>query len=94
MRKYYNLKKSKGLDLKEGDKVWLLYKNFKSRQLSKKLDYIKIGLFKIVEKISEVIYRLDLLVKMKIYLVQHIAILELVYRDLVLLAYKKDIYRG
>jgi len=47
--------------------VWLLYKNFKLRQLSKKLDYIKIGLFKIVEKISEVIYRLNLLVKMKIY---------------------------
>jgi len=67
MRKYYNLKKSKGLDLKEGDKVWLLYKNFKSRQLSKKLDYVKIGLFKITEKISEVIYRLDLLVKIKIY---------------------------
>jgi len=67
MRKYYNLKKSKGLDLKGGDKVWLLYKNFKLRRLSKKLDYIKIGLFKIVEKISEVIYRLDLLAKMKIY---------------------------
>jgi len=67
MRKYYNLKKSKGLDLKEGDKVWLLYKNFKLRWLSKKLDYVKIGLFKIIKKISEVMYRLDLLVKMKIY---------------------------
>jgi len=67
IRKYYNLEKSKGLDLKEGDKVWLLYKNFKSRRLSKKLNYIKIGLFKIAEKISEVIYRLDLLAKMKIY---------------------------
>jgi len=55
--------------LKEGDKVWLLYKNFKLRQLSKKLDYVKIGLFKIVEKILEVIYRLNLLVKIKIYLV-------------------------
>jgi len=30
MKKYYNIKRSKGLDLKEGDKVWLLYKNFKS----------------------------------------------------------------
>jgi len=94
MRKYHNLKKSKGLDLKEGDKVWLLYKNFKLRQLSRKLDYIKIGLFKIIERISEVMYRLDLPVKMKIYPVQHIAILEPVYRDLVLLVYKKDIYRG
>jgi len=69
MRKYYNLKKFKGLDLKEGDKVWLLYKNFKSRRLSKKLDYVKIGLFKIIVKISEVIYRFNLLVKIKIYLV-------------------------
>ena len=30
IKKYYNAKRSKGLDLKEGDKVWLLYKNFKS----------------------------------------------------------------
>jgi len=67
IRKYYNLKKSKGLDLKEGDKVWLLYRNFKSRQLSKKLDYVKIGPFKIAEKISEVIYRLNLPTKIKIY---------------------------
>jgi len=58
------------------------------------LDYIKIGLFKIIEKILKVMYRLNLLVKMKIYLVQHIIILELAYRDLVLLVYKKDTYRG
>jgi len=31
IKKYYNLKKFEGLDLKKGDKVWLLYKNFKSR---------------------------------------------------------------
>jgi hypothetical protein len=30
MAKYYDAKRSRGLDLKEGDKVWLLYKNFKS----------------------------------------------------------------
>jgi len=62
--------------------VWLLYKNFKSRQLSKKLDYIKIGLFKIAEKILKVMYKLDLLVKMKIYLVQYIVMLEPAYRNL------------
>jgi len=94
MRKYYNFKKFEGLDLKEGDKVWLLYKNFKLRWLSKKLDYIKIKLFKIVEKILEVIYRLDLLVKIKIYLTQYIIMLELAHRDLVLLVYKEDTYRG
>ena len=47
IKRYYNLKVSKGLDLKGGDKVWLLYKNILSRQLSKKLNYIKLGLFKI-----------------------------------------------
>jgi len=30
IKRYYNTKRSKGLDLKEGDKVWLLHKNFKS----------------------------------------------------------------
>jgi len=66
---YYNKKRSRGLDLKEGDKVWLLYKNFKSWQLSKKLDYVKLGPFKILIKILEVTYKLDLLDKIKIYLV-------------------------
>jgi len=74
--------------------VWLLYKNFKLRWLSKKLDYIKIGLFKIVEKISEVMYRLNLLIKIKIYPIQYIVILEPAHRDLVLLVYKEDTYKG
>jgi len=39
-------------------------------------------------------YRLNLPVKIKIYLVQYIIILELAYRDLVLLVYKKDTYKG
>jgi len=69
MKKYYNFKRFKGPDLKEGDEVWLLHKNFKSRRLSKKLDYIKLKLFKILKKIMEVIYKLDLLKKIKIYLV-------------------------
>ena len=58
------------------------------------MDYIKIGPFKIAVKILEVMYRLDLLVKIKIYLIQYIVMLEPVYRDLVLLVYKEDTYRG
>jgi len=38
-------------------------------------------------------YRLDLPVKIKIYLVQHIVMLEPVHRDLALLVYKEDTYR-
>ena len=52
------------------------------------------GLFKIINKIIEVLYRLDLLLKIKIYLVYYIAILELVYRNHKLLVYKQDIYKG
>ena len=42
----------------------------------------------------EVNYKLDLLMKIKIYLVQYITMLEPVYREYKLLIYKVDIYRG
>ena len=52
------------------------------------------GLFKIINKVTEVIYRLDLLLKIKIHLVYYIAILELVYKNYKPLIYKQDIYKG
>ena len=58
------------------------------------LNYVKLGLFKIAAKILEVMYRLNLLAKMKIYSVQYIIMLKLVYRDIALLVYKADMYRG
>ena len=94
IKRYYNLKISKGPDLKGGNKVWLLHKNILSRRLSKKLNYIKLGPFKIKKKIIEVNYKLDLLAKIKIYLVQYIAMLEPAYREHEPLIYKTDIYRG
>ena len=39
-------------------------------------------------------YRLNLLIRMKIYPIQYIAMLELAYRNAKLLVYKVDIYRG
>jgi hypothetical protein len=57
------------------------------------LDYIKLRPFRISRKITEVNYKLDLLVKIKIYLVQHIAMLEPVYRNYKPLLYKADMYR-
>ena len=52
------------------------------------------GLFKIISKVIEVLYRLDLLLKIKIYLVHHITILELVYKNHEPLVYKQDTYKG
>ena len=69
IKRYYNLKVSKGPNLKEGNKVWLLHKNILSRQLSKKLNYVKLKPFKIKKKVIEVNYKLDLLKKIKIYLI-------------------------
>ena len=46
------------------------------------------GPFKIINKVMEVLYRLDLLLKIKIHLVYYIAMLELVYGNYKLLVYK------
>jgi len=94
IKRYYNKKRSKGPDLKKGDKVWLLYKNFKSQQLNKKLDYVKLGPFKILAKILNLIYKLDLLAKMRIYLVQYIAILKPAQRNIKPPVYKMETYKG
>ena len=42
----------------------------------------------------EVIYRLNLLLKIKIYLVYYIAMLEPVYGNYKPLVYKQDMYKG
>ena len=44
--------------------------------------------FKIINKVIKVLYRLDLLLKIKIYLIYYITILELVYKNYKLLVYK------
>jgi hypothetical protein len=46
------------------------------------------GPFKIISKVTEVLYRLDLLLKIKIHLVYYIAMLELVHENYKLLIYK------
>ena len=46
------------------------------------------------KKVIKANYKLELLVKIKIHPVQHIVILELVYREYKLLIYKADIYKG
>ena len=52
------------------------------------------GPFKIINKVIEVLYRLNLLLKIKIYLVYYIAILKPVHRNYKLLVYKQDTYKG
>jgi len=60
------------------DKVYLLTKNMKSKRLSKKLDYIKVGPFSIKKAKRLINYKLNLLADAKVYLVFYIFLLELV----------------
>ena len=46
------------------------------------------GLFKIINKVTEVIYKLDLLLKIKINPVYDITMLKLAYKNYKLLVYK------
>ena len=52
------------------------------------------GLFKIINKVIKVLYRLDLPLKIKIHSVYYITMLKLVYKNYKLLIYKQDTYKG
>ena len=55
--------------LKEGDRVYLVRKNINTKRLSDKLDYKKLGLFKIKIVKGRLNYELTLLRTINIYLV-------------------------
>ena len=76
--KYNNKKRKNRPQLKEGDKVYLLTKNIKSKRLSKKLDYVKVRPFLVKQQKGLVNYKLDLPKDTNIHLVFYILLLELV----------------
>ena len=63
-------------NLQSGDMVWLLPRNIKTTRPSKKLDYKKIGPYKILAKIGRSAYKLELPGSMKIHNTFHISLLE------------------
>jgi hypothetical protein len=77
IKEYVNKKRNIEPPLKERDKVYLLKKNIKTKQLSTKLDFKKLGLFRISERIRTVNFRLELLENSKLYLVFYVVLLEL-----------------
>ena len=56
--------------------VYLATKNIIIKKLSKKLDYKYLGLYKITKRISKNNYQLDLLFKVRIYLIFYISLLK------------------
>src|SRR5947209_18996881 len=72
---YYN-KTHESLSYKVEDEIYLSTKNLKTKRKSKKLDYKRIGLFKILEKIGSSAYRLELSESYRIHSVFHVNLLE------------------
>ena len=61
--------------------VYLIRKNIKTKRPSDKLDYKKLGLFRVEERIADINYRLRLPQKIRIYPVFYISILEPFYGE-------------
>lgn len=77
MSKYANKRRIEGLTFKRGDIVYLIRRNNKTKRPSNKLDFKKLGLFKIEKQILITNYQLKLLLTIRIHLVFHISLLEL-----------------
>jgi len=75
-KEYYTLRRKPDPNLKSGDMVWLLPRNIKTTRPSQKLDYKKIGLFKILARIGTSAYKLALPPSMAIHNTFHISLLE------------------
>jgi hypothetical protein len=73
---YYNRKRLRGPTLQEGDPVYLLRKNIKTKRLSTKLDHTKLDLYKIRKVLGPLTYELKLPQSMRIHLVFYISLLE------------------
>jgi len=64
------------LKLEVGDEVWLLRHNIKTTHSSTKLDFKRLGKFRILQKVSSHSYKLDLPASMKAHPVFHVSLLE------------------
>jgi hypothetical protein len=80
--KFYNRKVKTHLDLADqplysvGDKVWLNSRDITTSRPAKKLDHKLLGPFEIIEKISDLAYRLDLPATMDVNNTFHVSKLE------------------
>ncbi len=77
MKRYYDKTRLEGPCLGRGDKVYLISRNLRTKRPSQKLDFRKIGPFKIIDKILDNNYRLTLPTSIRVRInVFYVALLE------------------
>ena len=76
LAEYANKHRSQEPSQKKGDKVYFLQKNIKTKQLSSKLDYKIVRLYKIKRKVLNVNYKLELLKGSRIHLIFYVLLLK------------------
>ena len=82
IREYYDKYRLKGPRLKEGDKVFLLTWNLKIKRTSKKLDFKKVGPFKIIKKVITLNYELILPSSIRLRTnIFYVSLLKLAYKN-------------
>jgi len=74
--RYYNAK-HKRIEFAVGNQVWLLSPNIQTERPSKKLDWKRLGPYKVTQCLGVQAYRLELPASMKIHPLFHISLLEL-----------------
>ena len=76
-----NVKRKKHPSFQVGDKVWVLRCNIKTNRPCDKLDYRRIGPFRIEKQINTVAYQLELPTSMKIHPVYYASLLEIYHES-------------
>ena len=74
--KYYDKDRLSALIFKKRKKVFLLWRNIKTKWLSTKLDHVKIESFKILDNSEKNAYKLNLSKSIEIYLIFHVSLLK------------------
>src|SRR5690606_22212287 len=75
-KEYADKKRQEPPSFEIGDLVWLSRRNIKTTRPCSKLDYKQIGPYKIVKKVNEVAYKLELPSHFSIHPVFHVSLLE------------------
>jgi len=81
MAYYYNQHHGKEPELKKGDKVYLLQKNIQTDRPNQKLDFKKLGPYKVVTKKNRLNYEIEIPDNKNFFNVFHISLLEPAPKD-------------